>query len=208
MNKIKVLALFITCLLLSVMAYAEIKQPNYEKLSVTQLTELALDEDPIAQFNLGDIYYQGRGVPQDFKKAAKWFRQAANILLRNKDASARIVLWESENSKRPGPKADAAQDDDGSKEFISYYEPPMLLDKISPIYPKKAKKNLIQGTVVLEVQVLKDGSVGNINVKRSVPGGLDQAAIEAVKKVRFCPGKRNGKPVIELMMIPIEFRLK
>jgi protein TonB len=57
------------------------------------------------------------------------------------------------------------------------------------------------------VEVLKDGSIRNIHVKRSVPGGLDEAAIEAVRKVRFQPGKSSGQPVDVLLIIPVEFKL-
>ncbi|HLJ48233.1 MAG TPA: tetratricopeptide repeat protein [Bryobacteraceae bacterium] len=34
--------------------------------------------DPNAQFNIGLMYFDGKGVPQDFEKAVEWFRRAAN----------------------------------------------------------------------------------------------------------------------------------
>ena len=84
---------------------------------------------------------------------------------------------------------------------------PVMIGSMNPVYPEFARRNKIQGTVVLEVEVLKDGSVRNINVRRSVPGGLDEAAIEAVRKVRFQPGKSSGQPVDVLLIIPVEFKL-
>jgi len=39
------------------------------------------------------------------------------------------------------------------------------------------------------------------------PGGLDEAAIEAVRKVRFQPGKSSGNPVDTTVIVPIEFKL-
>jgi protein TonB len=68
----------------------------------------------------------------------------------------------------------------------------------------------VQGTVVLEVDVYCDGSVGNIKVLRSVisgAGGLDEAASDAVRKIKFIPGKSAGKPVDTHVIIPVEFRL-
>ncbi|HNZ07515.1 MAG TPA: energy transducer TonB, partial [Candidatus Cloacimonadota bacterium] len=59
---------------------------------------------------------------------------------------------------------------------------------------------------VLNVEVFKDGSVGNITVQRSVTG-LDDAAIDAVKKIRFQPGKSSGQPVDTTVIIPVDFRL-
>lgn len=92
--------------------------------------------------------------------------------------------------------------------FVPYDDPPVVIGKISPVYPEFAKRNKVQGTVVLEVEVLKDGSVRNIRVKRSVPGGLDEAAIEAVRKIKFQPGRSSGQPVDVLLIIPVEFTLK
>lgn len=99
------------------------------------------------------------------------------------------------------------KEDDGPVNFVPYDEPPVVIGNISPVYPEFAQRAKVQGTVVLEVEVLKDGSIRNIHVKRSVPGGLDEAAIEAVRKVRFQPGKSSGQPVDVLLIIPVEFKL-
>ncbi|MCK9333345.1 MAG: energy transducer TonB, partial [Candidatus Cloacimonetes bacterium] len=97
--------------------------------------------------------------------------------------------------------------DERPANFVPYDDPPVVIGSISPVYPEFAKRNGVQGTVVLEVEVLKDGSVRNIHVKKSVPGGLDEAAIEAIRKVRFQPGKSSGQPVDVLLIIPVEFKL-
>jgi len=97
--------------------------------------------------------------------------------------------------------------DDTPVNFVAYDDAPVMIGNMSPVYPEFARRNKIQGTVVLEVEVLKDGSVRNIKVRRSVPGGLDEAAIEAVRKVRFQPGKSSGQPVDVLLIIPVEFKL-
>ncbi len=101
-----------------------------------------------------------------------------------------------------------SQVDETPVNFVPYDESPVVIGKISPVYPEFAKRNKVQGTVVLEVEVLKDGSVRNIRVRRSVPGGLDEAAIEAVRKIRFQPGRSSGQPVDVLLIIPVEFTLK
>jgi protein TonB len=99
------------------------------------------------------------------------------------------------------------QVDERPANFVPYDDPPVVIGSINPVYPEFAKRNGVQGTVVLEVEVLKDGSIRNIHVKRSVPGGLDEAAIEAVRKVKFQPGKSSGQPVDVLLIIPVEFKL-
>ena len=95
-------------------------------------------------------------------------------------------------------------------DFVPWDDPPVPIGAIKPVYPDFARRANVQGTVVLEVDVYKDGSVGNIRVLRSVqsgPGGLDEAAIQAVRAVRFQPGKSSGNPVDTTVNIPVEFKL-
>lgn len=95
-------------------------------------------------------------------------------------------------------------------EYVIYEDPPIPIGHITPEYPEFFRRAGVQGTVVLEVEVYKDGRVGNVVVKKSVqsgPGGLDQAAIEAIKAIRFQPGKSGGMPVDTIVIIPIEFKL-
>ena len=101
----------------------------------------------------------------------------------------------------------SAGQDDRPVNFVPYDEAPVLIGAINPEYPEFTRRAKQQGTVVLEVEVLRDGSVRNINVKRSVPGGLDEAAIAAVRKVKFQPGRSSGQAVDCLVIIPVEFKL-
>ena len=53
--------------------------------------------------------------------------------------------------------------------------------------------------MILKVEVLTDGTVGVVEVLKSLmlgPGGLDEAAIKCVKQWRFSITKENGKPVV------------
>ena len=53
-------------------------RPGYTaEQGIEQLREAALQGDTTAQFNLGHQYYNGEGVPQDYREAVKWFRMAA-----------------------------------------------------------------------------------------------------------------------------------
>jgi protein TonB len=100
--------------------------------------------------------------------------------------------------------------DDRPFEFVPYEDAPVPINPIPPEFPEFAKKTGIQGNVVLEVDVYKDGTLGKIKVLRSLlsgPGGLDESAINAVKKWKFQPGKSGGKPVDTTVIIPIEFNL-
>ncbi len=90
--------------------------------------------------------------------------------------------------------------------FVPYDDPPVIIGELKPVYPDFAKRARVQGTVVLNVEVYKDGSIGNITVQRSVTG-LDDAAIDAVRKIRFQPGKCDNQPVDTTVIIPVKFIL-
>ena len=63
-------------------------------------------------------------------------------------------------------------------------------------YPAMAIENNVQGRVVVQFVVTKDGSIGNVKVVRSVDRDLDNEAIRVCKKLpKFIPGKQNGQPV-------------
>ncbi|MBM4403084.1 MAG: energy transducer TonB [Candidatus Cloacimonetes bacterium] len=101
--------------------------------------------------------------------------------------------------------------DESMVEFVPYDDPPVIVGKLSPEYPAFARRANLQGTVVLEVEVYRDGSIGDIRVRRSLqagPGGLDESAIAAVRKVKFQPGKSSGRPVDTLVIVPVEFRIE
>jgi TPR repeat protein len=51
--------------------------PNDDGLAVTWYRQAAIQGDPFAQNNLGDMYASGRGVPESKAEAIKWFRRAA-----------------------------------------------------------------------------------------------------------------------------------
>jgi len=75
-------------------------------------------------------------------------------------------------------------------------------------YPETARKDSLQGIVYVEATVDKDGNVVKTTVLKGVREDLDKASIEAVKRVKFTPGKHKGKPVEAIVTIPISFKLK
>jgi TonB family protein len=87
-------------------------------------------------------------------------------------------------------------------------DPPTLVKEVRPIYTDEARRQRIQGDVILEIVVRSDGSVGSIRVRRSLGGGLDQRAIEAVRQWRFNPARRHGTPVDVAVEVAVEFKLR
>jgi TonB family protein len=85
--------------------------------------------------------------------------------------------------------------------------PPLLLSKTEPEYSEEARKARLQGTVVLQIEVDTHGQAQNITVRQSLGLGLDDRAMEAVKKWKFAPGKVNGKPAAVVAYVEVNFRL-
>lgn len=74
-------------------------------------------------------------------------------------------------------------------------------------YPEEARKNGIEGTVVIQADIREDGRVVYANVVCSADPLLNEAAVKAVKAVTFKAARRNGKILMGEMTIPIRFRL-
>lgn len=81
-----------------------------------------------------------------------------------------------------------------------------LLYRVEPDYPEAARRQNIQGSVVLEVRIGADGSVQDVRVA-SGPPLLAQAASDAVKQWKFKPHLVNGSPVEMQTMVTLNFRL-
>ncbi len=61
---------------------------------------------------------------------------------------------------------------------------------------------------MLAVEVWEDGMAHNIRILRSLGLGLDEKAAEAVKRWKFTPGTKDGKPVRVAAQIQVSFRLR
>lgn len=76
-----------------------------------------------------------------------------------------------------------------------------------PEYSDEARRVKHQGVVVLSLVVDSQGQARNIRVARSLGMGLDEKAIDAVRKWRFAPGIKDGIPVAVQVNIEVNFRL-
>ena len=76
-------------------------------------------------------------------------------------------------------------------------------------YPPMAAENNVQGKVVVQFVVEKDGKVGEVKVVRSVDKDLDREAVRVCKSLpKFTPGRQNGQPVRVWYTLPVQFKLQ
>jgi TonB family protein len=81
---------------------------------------------------------------------------------------------------------------------------PARMTEVPAEYPAKAFLDGVTGVVIVEALVDKDGRVKQARAAESVPG-LDEAAVQAVKKWRFIPTNRNGQIVEVITYLPLRF---
>jgi len=85
--------------------------------------------------------------------------------------------------------------------------PPKAIFTPSPEYSKEARAVNYQGVCVLSLIVGPDGMPYNIRVSRPLDFGLNEKAIDCVKKWRFAPSTKDGKPVAVAVNVEVTFRL-
>jgi len=86
---------------------------------------------------------------------------------------------------------------------------PRLIKEVKPNYTTVALSKRIQGTVVLEIVVTRDGCASNIRIVRSLDrDGLDEEAVAAVAQWQFEPGRLGATPVDVLVRIELDFVIR
>ena len=107
--------------------------------------------------------------------------------------------WDAPPTPPEGPRV----------KFIPYDDPPVPLRPIRPKYPEIAQEAGIEGTVVVQVFVDDKGRVKETIILKGIPNtGLDEAAADAIRNVRFRPAKQRERAVGVWISIPVNFRLK
>ena len=99
---------------------------------------------------------------------------------------------------------------------IIVYEPgsgvslPTLIKNVNPSYTPQAIAARIQGSVLLSIVVLADGTIGEVTVIRSLDTqyGLDAEAVSAAKQWLFNPGRKDGVAVAVRVIIEMTFSLR
>ena len=77
------------------------------------------------------------------------------------------------------------------------------------VYPEIAKENGVQGRVILQFTVDKDGSVKNVKVLRGVDSSLDKEAVRVVSSSpKWEPGRQRDKPAKVTFVFPVIFQLR
>ena len=98
------------------------------------------------------------------------------------------------------------------KYYVAVDEMPEPIGGIAAIqknikYPEIAKRAGIEGKVYIQAYIDENGNVTKAAVLKGIGGGCDEAAMNAIKKVKFIPGRQAGKPVKVQVSVPVIFKL-
>ncbi|MDQ2938642.1 MAG: energy transducer TonB [Acidobacteriota bacterium] len=83
----------------------------------------------------------------------------------------------------------------------------LMTAKPKPSYTKEARRNGIQGFVILKVLLSGDGKISRVRVVKRLPAGLTENAIRAACKIEFKSALKDGKPVSQWVTAEYVFRL-
>ena len=86
--------------------------------------------------------------------------------------------------------------------------PPELITKVQPVYPEIARKARVQGVVIVEAIIDKQGNVTDARVLRGLPMGVSEAAAAAIQKWKYKPAMLNGRPVSVYLTVTVTFTLQ
>lgn len=127
------------------------------------------------------------------------------------DTFERAILIDTDDlsiNQKEEKKEEIVTDYDIAPEFPGGTSKLMIFLSNNMRYPESAAQNNIQGKVVVKFVVNEDGTIGDVEVPKSVDPDLDKEAIRVVKKMpNWIPGRKDGKPVKCYFNVPLTFRL-
>jgi len=140
------------------------------------------------------------------------------IVLASLNPEAVLIIQREDSSEPlPSPSRSPSAEEETKQEakYPSLSEGEVILihpkyaENPKPLYPREARKKGFQGEVVLKVEVLSNGLVGQVEVKKSSGHEiLDRSALSAVKQWKFLPAKRGEIAIASWVNIPVKFQLQ
>ncbi len=138
----------------------------------------------------GQVVRQKMTIPLHFKIPSQLASAPAKA-----DSSAKSPEVKQISPEQP------ARPEGGTEAFFNYVQQ-------NRKYPDKARKNKIEGKVMVEFMIEKDGSLTNLKVIKKLGNGLDEEAIRLIEKgPKWLPAQFNGQPIRQKMILPIIFQL-
>lgn len=127
---------------------------------------------------------------------------------------ATIEMTDVNLDELPPPPPPPEEEDGETPIFVAYDEPPAPIGGFAAIqqnlvYPEIARKAGVEGRVYVNVLIDEKGNVIDTKILKSLGNnGCDEAAVAAIRSVKWKPAKQRDKPVKVWVGIPVVFKLK
>jgi TonB family protein len=105
---------------------------------------------------------------------------------------------------RASPPGATPPDKDGREPLTT---PVRILFKPRPRYPAQSIERRLQGDVLVDVEFRYSGALEILGVRQGLSPGLNESAIEAIRKIRFLPARQDGRPVDTQATVRIRFNI-
>jgi protein TonB len=193
----------VTLLVLAMMFLATgVAQPKNDKVVKAEAFDAKANDKQAEEKKIPDVVIKLENLAPTQEKPTATPVQAAKISFSESNATVNV---ESDLSKEDAP-------------YYTVTQMPVYNDKTSPLhlqvtqkarYPAELLKDKVQGIVIVQVIVEKDGSFTNAKVISSVHPKLDEEALKAVAKLDkgFTPAKEKDEVVRCYYQIPVAFLL-
>ncbi len=119
-----------------------------------------------------------------------------------------VELPEADVDYFPIPEAPPAPEPDGPIQVRGEVTKPVKIHAPPPNYTEIARKARIQGLVIVQAIIDKQGGVTNVRVIKPLPMGLSEEAVKAIKQWKFKPATLRGKPVDVYYNLTVNFTLQ
>ena len=178
----------------------------YPKFEVSQFIQKEIRVD-IEQFDIPQT--------QQFELPPPPSRPSIPVESESEDLADDVTIEETELDFFQEMESPPPPPDEGPRvRFIPYDDPPVPIGGYGAIqrniiYPEIAQEAGIDGQVIVQAFVDKKGIVKETIILKGIPNtGLDEAAMDAIRKTKFQPAKQRDRPVGVWISIPVNFRLK
>ncbi len=112
------------------------------------------------------------------------------------------------NASTGGDGWEVAAQSYGAQRIANGIEPPIKIYAPQPSYTEAARQEKLEGFVIVEMIIDTAGGVAEAKIRKGLPLGLSETAIETVRGWKFQPATRGGKPVAVFFVVSIAFHLQ
>ncbi|MBN1480057.1 energy transducer TonB [candidate division KSB1 bacterium] len=165
-----------------------------------------------------DLKFEVEEIPQTEQAKRPPAPQRPSIPIESEDEDipedATIEMTEINLDELPPPPPPPEEDAEETPIFVAYDEAPEPIGGFQAIqnnlvYPEIARKAGVEGRVYVNVLIDERGNVIDTKILKSLGNnGCDEAAVAAIRKVKWKPAKQRDKPVKVWVGIPVHFKLK